>query len=352
MTVTPEIFAAWRAPRLGNANPSRLDNPLWASLVHDRINAWQVNKRFGYERVPGAGPTWCFDGFGQSATTLADGRIVYIAGEHEDYYDPDFYIYNDVVIVAPSGEVAIFGYPREVFPPTDFHSATLLDGAILLVGSLGYAGERVAGVTPVFRLSLATLAIEAIATTGDAPGWIHKHTAVLDGTTLIVRGGMIENGESLEDNIDEWALDLATWQWQRRTQLDWQRFTITAPDGTRSHLFEIRQMLWQAEHPDFKGSVDYRADLVEATGREPDLDVLRALYLADDDTRVLDHRDEDDYNIHRVEIDGVSVQFKEGSHRVSALVEGRLAEPRLFELQQHVLAALSALHNTPWQLDR
>lgn len=34
---------AWRAPWLGTENPTRHDNPLWASLVHDRISAYQVN---------------------------------------------------------------------------------------------------------------------------------------------------------------------------------------------------------------------------------------------------------------------------------------------------------------------
>src|SRR5262249_22684232 len=123
--ISRETFDAWRTPRLSIENPTRLDNPLWASLVHDRINAYQVNKRFGYERERGTEPTWCFDRFGQTTTKLDDGRTIYIGGEHEDYYDPDFYIYNDVVVVAPDGTVAIYGYPRVVFPPTDFHSATL-----------------------------------------------------------------------------------------------------------------------------------------------------------------------------------------------------------------------------------
>jgi hypothetical protein len=123
--VTPEIFDAWRAPRFGTDNPTRHDNPLWVSLVHDRINAYQVNQRYGYERACGGAPTWCFDRFGQTTTELAGRRTIYIAGEHEDYYDPDFYIYNDVVVVSLGGEVAVYGYPRDVFPPTDFHTATL-----------------------------------------------------------------------------------------------------------------------------------------------------------------------------------------------------------------------------------
>jgi hypothetical protein len=65
-------------------------------------------------------------------------------GEHEDHYDPDFFIHNDVVVRTPDGEVAIYGYPTEVFLPTDFHTATLLPASIVLIGSLGYrkAGSR------------------------------------------------------------------------------------------------------------------------------------------------------------------------------------------------------------------
>ena len=47
------------------------------------------------------GPTWCFSRFGQSETVLPDSSRVLIAGEHEDWYDPDFHIYNDVVVIRP-----------------------------------------------------------------------------------------------------------------------------------------------------------------------------------------------------------------------------------------------------------
>jgi hypothetical protein len=32
-----------------------------------------------------------------------------IGGEHEDYYDPDVHIYNDVVVLGPGGEIEIYG---------------------------------------------------------------------------------------------------------------------------------------------------------------------------------------------------------------------------------------------------
>src|SRR6185369_11799713 len=94
--------------------------------------------------------------FGQSSTLLGDGRRIAIAGEHEDYYDPDFYIYNDVIVHHPSGEVDIYCYPREVFSPTDFHSATLVGDRIVLIGRLGYSGTRMPEVTPVYALDTST----------------------------------------------------------------------------------------------------------------------------------------------------------------------------------------------------
>ena len=77
-------------------------------------------KRFdpaaGYPAAPG----WCADRFGQSLTLLPDGRAVQVGGEHEDHYDPDFCIYNDVFVHGPDGDLAIYGYPADVFPPSDF----------------------------------------------------------------------------------------------------------------------------------------------------------------------------------------------------------------------------------------
>ena len=75
MALTRELFDEWREPRLCSKNPTRLDNQLWTSLVQEEepINAYLVNKRFGYEREYGKGPTWCFDRFGRTTTELADG---------------------------------------------------------------------------------------------------------------------------------------------------------------------------------------------------------------------------------------------------------------------------------------
>ena len=102
-----------------------------------------------------------------------------VAGEHEDGYDPDFCIYNDVFVHAPGENVIIYGYPESIFPPTDFQSATLIGGSIYLIGSLGYPGTRRYGETPVYRLDTTTFQIEEVETSGHKPGWIYKHRAIL-----------------------------------------------------------------------------------------------------------------------------------------------------------------------------
>jgi len=140
-SITRDLFLKWRSPRLGASNPELMTNPVWDWLVRSKANAYQATQRFNGPSAMDAGPGWCFDRFGQSKTQLPDGRIVLISGEHEDHYDPDFYIYNDVVVRHPNGGIEIFGYPRDVFPPTDFHSGTLVGHQIVIVGNLDHAGS-------------------------------------------------------------------------------------------------------------------------------------------------------------------------------------------------------------------
>ncbi|KAK4148918.1 hypothetical protein C8A00DRAFT_19337 [Chaetomidium leptoderma] len=156
-------------------------------ISHGSRDAYHARKEFGLRpsqdsEKGGPEPVFCFCRFGRTETKLPDGRIVYIAGEHEDYYDPDFNIYNDVVVVHRHGavqeteqteegtgaddagsenemsddsdydkeywedlkrekikedletaalaagvdpaDIQIYGYPADVFPATYFHTAT------------------------------------------------------------------------------------------------------------------------------------------------------------------------------------------------------------------------------------
>src|SRR5262249_23538357 len=150
-----------------------------------------------------------------------DGREVLIAGEHEDFYDPDFFIYNDVVVKEPDDKIAIYGYPKEVFPPTDFHTATLLPGRILLIGSLGYRdARRSKRETQVIQLMLDDFSIHKINALGASPGWIYGHVSAAsgDGQSITISGGMIDLSfveMSSKENVDDWILDLQSWTWTR-----------------------------------------------------------------------------------------------------------------------------------------
>jgi hypothetical protein len=145
---------------------------------------------------------------------------VQVGGEHEDSYDADFCIYNDVFVHDVDGSIAIFGYPEEVFPPTDFHTATLVDRAIYVIGSLGYAGKRRYGTTPVYRLDVETLRMERLHAGGEGPGWIYGHRADRIGPSQIrISGGKIVTAhggdEAHTENTAAFILDIDRMLWRR-----------------------------------------------------------------------------------------------------------------------------------------
>ncbi|MEO8610401.1 MAG: hypothetical protein ABI690_21070 [Chloroflexota bacterium] len=216
MEITQKMFAKMRHPRRGKANPERIYNPVWKFMVQNKESASWARLHF---ETPGS-PVWSFDRFGMSETILSDGRVIYIAGEHEDYYDSDFYIYNDVIIIHPDGEIAIYGYKEAVFPPTDFHSATRINNHIYIIGRAGYWDERILSFTPVYRLNCDSLEIERLVTSGDYPGWISNHEAKFDepNNKILIQSGKLvpeDDAAKYEDNFQAYQLDLATLTWQK-----------------------------------------------------------------------------------------------------------------------------------------
>lgn len=194
-------------------------------MVRMGWTAFQARKAFdpAGDMLAG-GPVWCFDRFGQTRTALPDGRVICIGGEHEDYYDPDFHIYNDVIVVTPQGQgdaqIEIYGYPKSVFAPTDFHTATLYNDGIFIVGGLGYFGERGGDETPVYRLDLRTYAIRRLPTSGQSPGWIYGHRARLvnGGTALRIWGGKTVRTSGRKETMEDYKgaadLLLRSLEWQ------------------------------------------------------------------------------------------------------------------------------------------
>jgi len=226
------MTTAWR-PRYGTSNPEKVDinAEYWARTVRARFTRekiehpiyppWDDNEEEDIrydnsayrERKDGCnGPSFSFWRSGQTETDLPDGRTVYIAGEHEDWYDPDFCIYNDVVVKNAHGDNCdIFLYPRSNFQPTDFHTATLVGNKIFIIGCLGYTDMREEGYTPVYELDLGTMAMKRLDVAGKGPGWLWNHTAEYDEkiNTIIVAGGEGLDG----NNTSRYALVLGELTW-------------------------------------------------------------------------------------------------------------------------------------------
>jgi len=349
-----ELFLEWRSPRFGTSNPTNLSNPVWEWLIRTRKSAYQAIKQFGGPPSARNGPVWCFARYGQSTTVLQDGRKLYIAGEHEDYYDPNFFIYNDVVVQNANGTHSIYGYPKALFPPTDFHSATSAPEHIVIVGNLGYQNERKQGETQILRLNLRSFEIEQIHGSGEAPGWIHQHAATLseDGRKILITGGLIDRGEkkSLWENIDEWELDLTDWAWTRKTNKGWQRWMFIKKNRKANYLWQLREALW-CRNLDWKS--DYEKQLQAVTlelGHEPNLDLLPLLYHVDS-TVVEIVSKTNEHGIYRISMDDTLVRFKENHSGIHVMVEGRLSPKRLESLQTTVCRKLAQIEGSDWEIE-
>jgi hypothetical protein len=348
--ITPELFQKWRPPVRGTLNPQVMTNPVWTWLIESRLNAYQANELFGGESALQAGPGWCFERFGQSSTLLPDGRTVLIAGEHEDHYDPDFFIYNDVVVRSAGGEVEILGYPTDVFPPTDFHSATLLDRQIVIIGSLGYQGERHAGITQVMTLELDRWQISPVHTKGTGPGWIHRHQAQLsdDGRHILISGGKIDrcDGEELVENIDEWRLSIGDWQWTRLTSRHWPRFSVFRQDRRAMHLWQMRQAVWSKSVRWDDDAAEWERKLNEALGSPPRLDLVPELYRPPIAHEALPANSEE-YGVYRIRIGGVIVRYVESTFSLQVTVQGDLPTDAVEAIRSDLSEKLEALEKTP-----
>jgi hypothetical protein len=196
-----------------------MDFPFWQAMIRSGVSAYEGGRRFEEKGRTLREPVWCAQRYGQSLTLLPDGRAVQIGGEHEDFYDADFCIYNDVFVYEGDGSVAIYGYPEAVFPPTDFHTATLVGDYLYVIGSLGYLGTRRYGETPVYRLDIHTLRMDRLDVGGEAPGWIFKHrAAAVRPHGIRVWAGTVAGGgdkELHEENLGTFVLDLDRMLWQR-----------------------------------------------------------------------------------------------------------------------------------------
>jgi hypothetical protein len=355
-SVTPKLFKAWRSPRFGRSNPERMNNPVWEWLVRCRVSAYWANEEFNGPHSFEAGPCWCFRRFGQSKTTLPDGRAVLIGGEHEDHYDPDFYIYNDLIIRHPDETIEIYGYPKDVFAPTDFHSATLLDDCIIVVGCLGYPKQRRPGTTPVYRIDLRSFRIGAMNCTGDAPGWLHKHDAAYlpRENAIMITGGLAVRDDPdrpLVENIDVWKLHLADRRWERSTRRAWKRWDIRRIDGGENELFWIGSACMFKDSANELAKENFEKDmerLENKFGFRPDLDLYEKLYAPPVPYGKIPDK-EGEFRVRRINVNGVVVRYNEESWAVHVTIEGDLPTSTTDIIVSDFVNKLSALERKPYE---
>ena len=237
---TREEFLAGRGRKYGRGNPDPVEDPFLEFMIRTRAEPFFLRDKYSwtmehyFQDAPEKDRTaiWSFRRIGYSMTPVYNEWRVYIGGEHDDSYDPDFLIYNDVIVRGPAGEVWIYAYPRDAFIPTDFHTATLLDESsgysssladgILIIGGLGYERDREFWSTPVHWLSLDDMSIRKLETTGDLPGWIHMHQTHECGyNQLMITGGKVLTPEGdFVNNTGKYVLDLLKLRWTKLPEAD------------------------------------------------------------------------------------------------------------------------------------
>jgi hypothetical protein len=211
-------------------NPTKIDKPFWKYMIaRPNLNGYVARKKLGLDNVAAynKGPVFCFQRMGMTETKLPDGRVVYIGGEHEDFYDPDFFIYNNVVVVRGESDepgntdeevhprpedIDIYGYPTDVFLPTDFHTATYYKDEssgkeyIYIIGGLGYEDGPHRERTITHRLDLQDFSIRRLETGGNVPPQgdpEEEREARGQGDTIVFSGS----------GISDHVLSLTDMQW-------------------------------------------------------------------------------------------------------------------------------------------
>lgn len=338
MAPSPEQYLREHLARRGAANPERISNETWEWMVRTRLPACRPEMDMGLERDYSKGPRWCFSRYGISRTRMPDGRIICIGGEHEDFYDSDFFIYNDVIVLRlgeghdwpteSQGEVEIYGYPTAAFGPTDSHAAVLIGELIYIIGGLGYQHERSHVMTPVYTLDTRDYRIERVTTSGHAPGLISKHHAAYDAAThsIVVR------------EADTWFLGKCTAKHRRAFRLhlaDMRWELIDASEPRRRYGIQLPDwddQWWDREtvRPEVFRPKRIAHELLETSCSIP-----------------LEYGGREEWSL---SVSGVRIRFEDQGTHFGVEVEGPLPQELISELLGEVVANLERVTGRTWLL--
>lgn len=360
-TLTDEVienFATFKFPQTHvTKNPTNLTNPYWQWVIQHRLSPQAIlaviphadpqlaeKRNFG-ESTPTAElpPVWCFDRMGQSRTLLPDGREILIGGEFDDYYDPNFCIYNDVVVRYPDGNVEIFGYPTHIFPPTDFHTATLLGDKIYIIGSMGYFDQRHYTETPIYQLDIHTLQIERVESRNHI-GWINDHQAIAkDGQILISGGRIFDNDDSpMRENFNTWAFNPKTLIWKNITNRQWQGFWMTRKDLLNLSVSQYDWLLYRLNTSPNEETQQILNEFEQNTGLKPDIELYAQLFRPPMPHEVEEQTVRNTFVIY---VDEIKVRYVTDSNYIQVYIEGILPPHKLELLQENLRHKLSKLEN-------
>lgn len=343
-------FAKWQTPIRGKSNPEDMTNDVWSWLIETRAPPHAAHQVAGQGERPF--PAWNFCRMGQSETELPDGRIIYIGGEHEDSYDPDFYIYNDVVIGWPDGAIGVFGYPEDVFPPTDFHTATLIGDEIVIIGGLRYAKDRDETTTHVYRLRLSDLSMERVETHGDAPPWLFNHEAELRDGRIVCSGGEATHSATgrITENLTRWGFDPSTGAWEALFTRACQRWLLMREDESPNDLFGIGLVASDGRFGRVSKTAGRYRDEFAERGHVVDAELYASRFTPPfAHSTVEPDPDQDAFNTHFIEVEGVIVRIKEDWDEIVVTVEGQLDPSTVETLQEFGRQMYSALEGVPYK---
>lgn len=332
-------FERYQTPMTVQNHPTNIANPYYEWVVRHNLSPFDLAQIFNIEYVP----LWGMGRLGQSETPLPDGRVILIGGEYEDHYDPQFYIYHDVIIKHPDGKIEIFAYPKAIFSPTDFHSATLIDGEIYVIGGIGYVNDRNYNSTPIYKLNIHSFEMTKIESRNHI-GLIGSHTATLKDNQIIIKGGQIlSDDNTMMDNIDDWAFNPKTLTFKNLTNHTWQGFVVQRKDFHWLSLFDYNCLLFDRDYnPDeFENKFN---QLTNKLGIEPNLTTYQQIFIPP----ISHHQDQDDENA--IWIDGVKVRYVDNLSDIGVYIEGQLSDDKVQLLADNLCYKLAKLENAPCQI--